>query len=155
MEGGGVFPYTADDKGRVIIHPSLRYSLGQNFIISKGLDGCIFVMTKELFRTRITDQFKGQPSDIFDKRQRKRQRFFADQVEATTDGQNRVAIPPSLREYAGIATPSDVMVVGLEDRVEIWNRERWISFMESISEEDLSPPNRATQAAEAAAPAAS
>lgn len=142
MEGGGVYPYTADEKGRVVIHPSLRYSLGQQFILSKGLDGCVFVMTKENFRTKITDQFKGQPSDLFDIRRRKRQRFFADQVEATTDAQNRVAIPPSLREYAAIGTPGDVMVVGLEDRVEIWNRDRWAAFVDGITEDDLSPAAR-------------
>jgi MraZ protein len=144
VDGGGVFPYNADEKGRVVIHPSLRYSLGQNFILSKGLDGCVFVMTKEMFRTKITDQFKKQPADLFSLRQRKRQRFFADQVEATTDPQNRVAIPPSLRLYADISAPGEVMVVGLEDRVEIWSRSKWTEFMETISEEDLSPPNTET-----------
>lgn len=145
MEGGGVYPYTADEKGRVVINPNLRYSLGQNFILSKGLDGCVFVMTKEAFRAKITDQFKKQPSDLFNLKQRKRQRFFADQVEATTDAQNRVAIPPSLREYAEIATPGDVMVVGLEDRVEIWNRSKWAKFMDGISEDDLSPESAETE----------
>ena len=135
----GGFGHAVDEKGRVTIPQKFRALLGEKFIVTKGLDGCLFVLTEEQFRIDFEDKFQEHP---LDPRQRRLQRFFsAEALDATTDSQGRVALPASLREHAGIAPQSEVMVVGLTNRVEIWNKERWVSFNESFSEEDLLPPS--------------
>lgn len=134
----GGFAYTMDEKGRVVIPPKFRFDLGQNFIITKGLDGCLFVMRSDRFRVDFEEKFQANP---LDPRQRRIQRFFfAEAMDATTDSQGRVAVPSSLRDHAGVGPQSEVMVVGLPDRIEIWSKERWNSFNQSFSDEDLMPP---------------
>jgi len=134
----GGFSYTMDEKGRVVIPPKFRFDLGQSFIITKGVDGCLFVLRADRFRVDFEEKFQANP---LDPRQRRIQRFFfAEALDATTDSQGRVAIPSSLRDHAGIQPQGEVMVVGLPDRVEIWSKERWSSYNQSFSDEDLVPP---------------
>jgi MraZ protein len=126
-----------DEKGRVVIPPKFRLDLGQSFVITKGLDGCLFVLRTDRFRVDFEEKFQ---ANSLDPRQRRIQRFFfAEALDATTDTQGRIAIPSSLRAHAGLEPQSEVMVVGLPDRVEIWSRERWSSYNESFSDEDLVP----------------
>lgn len=138
----GGFTYKMDEKGRVVIPPQFRFDLGETFIITKGLDGCLFVLRTDRFRVDYEEKFQANP---LDPRQRRIQRFFfAEALDATTDSQGRVAIPPTLRAHAGIEPQGEVVVTGLPDRVEIWSKERWRSYIDGLSDADLVPPSAET-----------
>ena len=132
----GGFEHTIDEKGRVIIPLKFRSSLGERFIITKGMGGCLFVLTEDDWRVNFDEKFQAQP--ILDTNTMKLQRFFcAEAVDASVDSQGRVAISAQLRDHAGIALQSDVMIVGTMNRLEIWSKERWQAFNASITEDDL------------------
>ncbi|MDR3707214.1 MAG: division/cell wall cluster transcriptional repressor MraZ [Capsulimonadaceae bacterium] len=139
----GGFEHTVDDKGRVIIPSKFRPQLGEKFIITKGLDHCLFVLTEEDFRTFFDEKFKAQP--FLDKNSIMLQRFFcAEAIDANLDNQGRVALSPHLRDWAMIETQSDVSIVGMTNHVEIWNKKRWSEFVRGISEESLMASAEAT-----------
>ena len=117
----GGFAHSLDPKGRVIIPQKLRNLLGDDFVITKGLDRCLWVFTSEDFR-KLDDRLKAQP--MLDANAVRLQRFFSGEaVEGNTDPQGRVAIPSNLREYASI--DKDVMIVGAGNRIEIWSKPKW------------------------------
>ncbi len=117
----GEYNHSIDVKGRVIIPSKFRELLGEHFIVTKGLDGCLWI-----FPDSEWDEFSGKLHDlpVANKDARKFTRFFlAGACEAETDKQGRILIPQSLREYAGLE--KDVCLVGTGSRVEIWNKELW------------------------------
>ena len=117
----GGFAHSLDPKGRVIIPQKLRNSLGEDFVITKGIDRCLWVFTNEEFR-KLDERLKAQP--MLDPNAVRLQRFFSGEaVDANTDLQGRVAIPANLRDYASI--DKDVMIVGAGNRVEIWSKPKW------------------------------
>jgi MraZ protein len=120
----------------VIIPLKFRAELGVKFIITKGLTGCLFVLTEEEWRVNFDDKFQSQP--ILDPHTMRLQRFFcAEALDAAVDSQGRVALSSALRDHAGIGLQSEVMIVGMTNRLEIWSKVRWDAFNSSISEEDL------------------
>ena len=132
----GGFEHTIDDKGRVIIPQKFRYQLGEKFIITKGIGGCLFILTEDEWRVNFDDKFEAQ--HILDPNTTRLQRFFcAEALDASVDAQGRVAITSPLREWAGIAPQSEVMIVGMTNRLEMWSKERWTTFNSEISEADL------------------
>lgn len=125
--------HSLDDKGRVIIPQKFRLLLGEKFIITKGLDKCLWVFTDEEYR-RLAERLKAQP--MLDQSTLLLQRFFsASAVDSTADGQGRVAIPPNLREYAAI--DKEVMIVGAETRLEIWNKQRWDELEAAMTDDQI------------------
>jgi MraZ protein len=139
----GGYEHTIDEKGRVIIPSKFRSRLGERFIITKGMGGCLFVLDENEWRINFDDKFRGQP--ILDVHTIRLQRFFcAEAIEATADGQGRAAIPATLRDHAGIALQSEVIIVGMTNRLEIWNVDRWKAYNASVSEDDLIASANAT-----------
>lgn len=127
----GGFAHNIDEKGRVIVPQKFRLLLGEKFVITKGLDHCLWVFTDEEFRT-LDEHLKAQP--MLDPNAVRLQRFFSGEaVDANTDSQGRVALPSNLREYAGIE--KEVMIVGAGNRIEIWNRTAWDSLTGSLNDE--------------------
>lgn len=125
----GESDHTLDEKNRVIMPHRHRSRLGDKFVITKGLDDCIWVLTDEEFR-RIGEQLDSHPA--FDDRAVFFQRFVSGSaVEATTDKLGRVSLPASLKEYAGI--DRDVTIVGAGRRVEIWDKSRWQAWLKSMT----------------------
>lgn len=117
----GGFAHSLDPKGRVIIPQKLRNLLGDDFVITKGLDRCLWVFTNDEFR-KLDDRLKAQP--MLDPNAVRLQRFFSGEAaEGNTDPQGRVAIPANLREYASI--DKDVMIIGAGNRIEIWSKPKW------------------------------
>lgn len=117
----GEYNHTIDTKGRLIIPSKFRDQLGGQFVVTKGLDGCLFVYSNEEWQ-RIEEKFREIPLTTKDARKFSRF-FFAGAADCEVDKQGRILIPSNLREYAGI--DKDVVSVGVLSRVEIWSKERW------------------------------
>lgn len=118
----GEYNHTIDTKGRLIVPSKFREQLGNTFVITKGLDGCLFVYSNEEWKT-IEESFRNKPLTSKDARKFTRF-FFAGACDCEVDKQGRILIPSNLREYAGIE--KDVVSVGVLNRVEIWSKEKWL-----------------------------
>ena len=117
----GEHGHTIDAKGRIIVPAKFRESLGDNFIITKGLDNCLFVYTNEEWQ-RFEEKLKTLP--LTNKNARTFTRFFlAGAADVELDKQGRILIPSVLREFASLQ--KDVVFVGVGSRIEIWSKESW------------------------------
>lgn len=115
----GEYTYSLDEKGRVSIPAKLRDALGADFILTRGLDGCVAAYSLEaweLLSAKIAALPTAKARDL--------KRFmFASATQVTPDKQGRVLISPPLRGYAEL--DKDVSVIGANDHVEIWDRDKW------------------------------
>lgn len=115
----GEYQHNLDEKGRVNFPAKLREGLGARFIITKGLDDCLFVYSEREWEV-LEDKIRALPVS----KSRGLQRFlFAGAVDVEPDKQGRVVIPQNLREYAGLE--KEVMIIGASVRAEIWDKGRW------------------------------
>lgn len=127
----GEYSYNMDLKGRMNFPSKLRDDLGDVFIITKGLDKCLFVFSIEEWE-RLAEEIKSLPRSKSITMQRF---YFGSAQDITPDKQGRILIPANLREYAGI--DKDVVVVGALNRAEIWNKQSWGTICESLSPEAI------------------
>lgn len=128
----GEYNHSIDSKGRLIIPSKLREDLGESFVITKGLDGCLFIYTEKEWEN-IENKFREMPLTTKDARKFSRF-FFAGAAKMETDKQGRILIPNSLREFALLK--KDVVLVGVLDRVEIWDKDNW-KHNTLVSDEDM------------------
>ncbi|MFR7873773.1 MAG: division/cell wall cluster transcriptional repressor MraZ [Christensenellales bacterium] len=127
----GEYDHSLDSKGRLIMPAKLREDMGEKFIITTGLDGCLFGFSMEEWK-KFEDKLKTLP--ITNKNARNFVRFFlSGATECELDKQGRFLIVGKLRENAKLE--KDVTIIGTGTRIEIWNKEKW---QEHISEENLS-----------------
>lgn len=126
----GEYQHTLDGKGRVIIPSRLRDGLGERFVVTRGLDQCLFVYPSSEW-VRLEQKLKQLPFTKRDSRAFSRL-FFSGAMEVETDKQGRVLIPQNLREYAGIE--KDVMFIGVSNRVEVWSEEAWKNYFGQANE---------------------
>ena len=126
----GEYRHSLDVKGRIIVPAKFRDGLGDKFVLTKGLDGCLFAYSKEEW-ANFEEKIKSLPLTNKDARAFVRF-FFAGAVECEIDKQGRTLIPPMLREYAGLS--KDISIIGVSNRVEIWSQDKWDSYSEA---EDL------------------
>ena len=126
--------HNIDAKGRIIIPLKFREILGDNFIITKGLDRCLFAYTMSEWEI-ISDKIKSLP--VTDPSARKFSRFFfGGATTCIPDKQGRVSIPQNLQEYASIN--KEIVSVGLVNRLEIWSAENWTDYSdESFIDDEL------------------
>ena len=117
----GEYRHNVDTKGRVSVPSKFRADLGQSFVVTKGLDNCLFVYSKKEWET-FENKLKEPPLTHNDARSFMRF-FFAGATECEVDKQGRINIPQVLREYAGIK--KDVVIVGVSTRAEIWDSSNW------------------------------
>ncbi len=116
-----------DEKGRIIIPPKFRKDLGMEFIITRGLERCIYIYPMDTWK-ELSRKISSLPLEKKDVRIY--QRFvFSSALDVKMDSQGRISIPKALRDYAGIK--KDVIMVGVSSRVEIWDKATW----EKINEE--------------------
>ncbi|MBR5236079.1 MAG: division/cell wall cluster transcriptional repressor MraZ [Clostridia bacterium] len=132
----GEYQHTLDAKGRMFVPSRFRDDLGDVFIVTLGLDNCLFVFPQDEF-----DRLKAKLDavSITNKDARRFARFFfARACECEMDKQGRIILPGNLREYAGLV--KDVTVVGVSNRVEIWNTTDWENehSFENFSPDELS-----------------
>jgi MraZ protein len=129
----GEYIHSVDDKGRVIMPSKIRYSLGERFHMTKGLNKSICVYTEQKYQ-EIADDLNRLP--FLDPSVTILQRFLTS-TETTVDSQGRVAIPAKLREYAGIKEQEEVAIVGAGSRVEIWNKKVWDRLNEDLDDDKI------------------
>jgi len=126
----GEYQHTLDQKGRIIIPAKLREGLGETFVITRGLDRCLFVYPMEEWRG-LEQKMKELPTTQADTRAFVRM-FFSGAVETETDKQGRVVIPTNLREHAQIQ--KEVYTLGVSTRIEIWSKEVWEEYAKRAEE---------------------
>ena len=117
----GEYNHTIDAKGRLIVPSRFREKLGSDFVVTKGLDGCLFVYPNEEW-TSIEEKFRNIPLTTKDARKFSRF-FFAGAEVCEVDKQGRILLPQVLREFADLQ--KDVVLAGVLGRIEIWSKERW------------------------------
>lgn len=116
----GQYNHTIDAKGRVFVPAKFRETLGEQFVVTMGLDGCLFVYPNDQWE-QFANQLKSLPGT---KEARQLQRYFlAGAADLEVDKQGRILIPPHLREHA--ALDKNVIFVGVLGKIEIWSEERW------------------------------
>ena len=125
----GEYQHSIDSKGRLFISARFREGLGDTFILTKGLDGCLFVYPPKEW-TAIEQKMRSLPFTKADTRAFMRF-FFSGATECDVDKQGRILIPSSLREYAGLE--KETMIIGISSRVEIWSRQRWEEYSRTAS----------------------
>ena len=131
----GEYEHSLDTKGRVIMPAKLREDIGEKFIVTKGLDGCLFAYS-HIEWTNFEEKLKTLP--LTNKNARDFVRFFlSGAVECEIDKQGRFLIPGNLREYA--ALEKEIIIIGVGTRIEIWNKEEWKKYSsdENISADEI------------------
>jgi len=120
----GEYEHSLDVKGRLIMPAKLREDMGEKFIITKGLDGCLFGFSQNEWLS-FEEKLKTLP--LTNKNARDFVRFFlSGAIECEIDKQGRFLIASNLREYANME--KDVVIIGVGTRLEIWDREKWQSY---------------------------
>ena len=128
----GEFHHTVDNKGRLIIPSRVREDLGDQFIVTRGLENCLFIYPKNEWNN-IIQKYKQLP-DTKDRRYFMRI-FLSGATICELDKQGRINIPIPLLEYASLE--KDCIIIGVDDRLEVWSKERWDAFI-TENEENLS-----------------
>ena len=127
----GEYSHSIDPKGRINFPAKLRETLGEYFVITKGLDNCLFV-----YRMKEWNQLEEKTKQLPTSKARNIQRFlFAGAAAVSPDKQGRVLIPQNLRDYAGLE--EEITIVGVSSRAEIWDSKRWISSNEALTSESI------------------
>ncbi|MGN0170593.1 MAG: division/cell wall cluster transcriptional repressor MraZ [Lachnospiraceae bacterium] len=117
----GEYHHSIDAKGRLIVPSKFREQLKDEFVITKGFDGCLYGYTMEEWNN-IEEKFKSVTLTSKDARKFLRF-FFSGASSCEVDKQGRILIPPNLREYAGL--DKEIVSAGVYSRIEIWSKDRW------------------------------
>ncbi|MCE5314554.1 MAG: division/cell wall cluster transcriptional repressor MraZ [Armatimonadota bacterium] len=129
----GAYEHSVDEKGRTVMPARFRQKLGESFIMTKGLHGCLWVFPERTW-TRL--QQKLTPKSFLDERGIKLERYFLGAAsECMPDKQGRINISPILMNHAGISQGEGVLIVGLTDKVEIWSKSRWDEFNACLTDD--------------------
>ena len=131
----GEYNHTIDAKGRLIIPAKFREPLGEEFVLTRGLDGCLYIYPMDEWEA-FEEKLRALP--LTNKNARDFVRFFlSGATECEIDKQGRFLITSNLREYATLE--KDAIIIGVGTRIEIWNREKWKSYNsdENISADEI------------------
>ncbi|MED3646121.1 division/cell wall cluster transcriptional repressor MraZ [Halalkalibacterium halodurans] len=129
----GEYRHNVDEKGRMIIPAKFRDELGETFVVTRGLDRCLFVYPQVEWK-KLEESLKNLPFTKKDARAFTRF-FFSGATECELDKQGRVNIASPLREFAQLK--KECVVIGVSNRVEIWSKELWEEYF-AESEESFS-----------------
>ncbi len=129
----GEYSHSLDTKGRLIMPAKLRQDIGEKFILTKGLDGCLFAFSQTEWNN-FEEKLKNLP--LSDRNARNFVRFFlSGATECEIDKQGRFLIPTNLRTSAKLE--KDAIIIGVGTRIEIWNKEAWEKCDEEISADEI------------------
>ena len=127
----GEYQHNIDAKSRISVPAKFREDLGKHFYVTKGLDGCLFVLSVQGW-----EQLRQKIAAMPISKSRSLQRFFfAGAAEVEPDKQGRILIPQNLREYAGLE--KDVTIIGTSARAEIWSTENWNRVNGELTQENI------------------
>lgn len=127
----GTYVHNMDAKGRMAFPGKLREQLGVSFVITIGLEGCLYVYSNEEWE-KFTEQLKTLSGPVAKQAIRK---YAANAVIAEADKQGRILIPQNLRDHAGLT--HDITVIGNINRAEIWDSARYEEINSKFSDEEL------------------
>ena len=131
----GEYEHSLDVKGRLILPAKIRDDMGEKFIVTKGLDGCLFGFSQTEW-ANFEEKLKTLP--LTNKNARDFVRFFSSgATECEIDKQGRFLIAANLREYANLE--KDAVIIGVGTRIEIWNKDKWKTYNsdENISADEI------------------
>jgi MraZ protein len=118
----GEYEHTLDDKNRLTLPAKFRQALGGGVVVTRGMDHCLFVFTREGWDAFVAVRLEGL--NPFSREARQMSRFmFAGATETELDKQGRIMVPPPLIAHASLGR--EVVVAGVRDHVEIWDRTAW------------------------------
>ncbi len=130
----GEYSHTIDDKSRLTIPAKLREKLGDEFMLTRGTDGCLFAYPMDAWE-EFEEKLRELPG-TGNNDARKFIRFFtAKAAVAEPDKQGRILIPSALREHAGLK--KEVVLTGVLDRVEIWDVDKWNEYNDYDDLDDI------------------
>lgn len=122
----GEFHHNIDDKARLVMPSKFRSELGESFVVTRGLEGCLFVYSKEEWMNLVS-KLKKLPFTKKDARAFLRF-FLSGAQECTFDKQGRIAVPGPLVSYASLE--KECVVIGVNDRLEIWSEDKFNNFFD-------------------------
>jgi MraZ protein len=125
----GEYLHSVDVKGRIILPVDFREELGTTFIITKGLDRCLFVYHQSEWKI-LSEKLKQLPLSKPEARAFVRF-FFSGARQLECDKQSRFLVPGNLRDYAMLE--KDVVLIGVSNRIEIWNKVQWEAYNDEIN----------------------
>lgn len=130
----GRFNHTIDPKGRLSIPSKYREILGDEFVVSRGMDGCLFVYATDAWKA-FEEKLASLP--LINVEARQFARFFLSGAQyVTVDKQGRILMPQDLKEFAGLE--KDVVLAGMGSRIEIWSLDRWNTNSEQVDINQIS-----------------
>jgi len=136
----GAYEHTVDDKGRTVMPARLRQQLGEKFVITRGVHGCLWVFSEKGWPQV---QEKLSPKGLLDVEGIRLERYFLGAAsECIPDRQGRIALPPILAEYAGIKDGDTILIIGLTNRVEVWSKPRWVESNSKVNDDFIADLGR-------------
>ena len=125
----GEYNHSLDAKGRVILPADFRVELGESFIITKGLDNCLFIYPQSEWE-QLSVKLRQLPLAKTEARAFVRF-FFAGARQVELDKQGRFLIPATLRQHASLK--KDAVLIGVSNRIEVWSKDEWLKYTEEIT----------------------
>ena len=123
----GEYNHSVDAKNRISIPSKFREELDGKFIMTKGLDGCLYIYTMNECK-KLEQKLSSLPLTNKDARAFVRF-FFSGASEIEIDKQGRALIPQNLKDYADVK--KEIVSIGVSSRIEIWSKEKWNEYNES------------------------
>jgi MraZ protein len=131
MTFSGEYQHGIDEKGRLIMPAKFRDSLGTKYMLSKGMEACLFVYPMEAWAQL---EEKLSTLSVFNRRNRDfKRRFFSGSGECEVDRQGRALINQELRKHANLV--KEVYIIGAGEHLEIWEKEAWELKRDKLDEE--------------------
>lgn len=126
----GEYTHSMDSKGRLIIPSKLREDLTEKFVITRGLDNCLFLYPFPEWNT-LEEKLTSLPMTSKNARNFVRF-FFSGASECELDKQGRVSLPSNLRDFADFE--HEIVIIGLANRIELWAKEKWDNYMDEVED---------------------
>lgn len=124
----GSFVHSVDEKNRISVPAKLRQRLGDRFVLTKGPDGCLWVLPADQWRVLLAKSGKSVAIQRF---------FLASAIECTLGAKGRCLLPDDLRRYADIKPGDQVAIVGMINHIEIWSARRWDAVCAQLTSERI------------------
>ena len=131
----GEFQYSVDDKGRVIIPPPFRTFIEAGLVITRGMEGCLYIFPNTAWQ-RIEERLTDLPLTDPDARNFVRF-FYSGAAKAKIDTAGRITIAGTLRMFAEVK--DQVVIAGAPNRLEVWNETRWLNNLSEVQERPPAP----------------
>jgi len=134
MAFSGTFDYTLDAKNRLTVPARMRSSLSESVMLSRGTEKCVSIWPKQDFHAFVADALANTRT-LDPKRDQIKRFFFSNSFETELDSAGRIMVPKELMGYGDFG--KEVVVNGMDDRIEIWDRQRWATYNAALDITDL------------------